>query len=344
MNRNIQTLEPTKPVTTSPVERSLPVVDMTAFVGRRIHRAYLPISLMHVDHHYQRDADMRWVNAIAKHFDPDLLDVFKVNWRDDGTFWCVNGQHRIRALRALGKNDAVVCCDLYEGLTVAEEAKLFTETQALTKRISVRDRWHARKAEQDPVTLAIDALLEEFGLNDAPSLAYGTFQAIFMEDPALLRWTLNMCAATYSHLDRVLDRLEWNKSHGAILVSAIAQFNALYRTSDEFNPERLRTAIRQSYYQPTDLIMAARNKARNWSSVRGAVLVLAEAYNRIKGPKLNTDLVRSPLVTSKAHEIYTFKARYTMEEVQRMEKQIGQNLGVIDPSHVQTDEIAVLEA
>ena len=317
----------------------LPEVDMTHFVGRMIERAYLPIAILHVDHHYQRTADTRWVNPIARNCDPDLLDVFKVNQRTDGTFWCVNGQHRIHALRTLGLTTAVVCCDLYRGLTMAEEAKLFTETQALTKRISVRDRWHARLAEGDPVTLAINAVLEEFGLDDVPNLSFGTLQALFLADPTLLRWTLGATAATFRHLDRVLDRDEWNKSHGAIILSGFAQFKALYGTEDAFEVERLIETVRTTVPTPSDLILRARSRAQGWSSARAMTLVLVDLYNRSRGGKLNADKVREPLVTSRGHELYTFKARYSMDEVKQMEAQIGQNLGTIDPTHLRGDEI-----
>lgn len=320
---------------------SLPLIDMAKFVGRRIERAYLPISVMHVDHHYQRPADPRWVTTIARNFDPDLLDVFKVNLRSDGTYWLINGQHRLRALRAKEMHDAVVCCDLYTGLTVAEEAKLFTETQALTKRISVRDRWRARKAEQDPVTLAIDAVLDEYGLADAQSLAYGTIQSIFLADPALLRWTLAAAFATFRHLDRVLDRDEWNKSHGAAILSGFAQFKALYGEDDGFDADRLITTVRESTPKPSDLILRARARAKGWSSARAMTLVLVDSYNRSRGSRLNPDKVRQPLVTSRGHELYTFKARYSMEEVQAMEQKIGAQLGTINPAHLRTDEILV---
>lgn len=314
---------------------------MERLVGRTIQRVYLPISLMHVDHRYQRPADTRWVSTIARNFDPDLLGIFTVNWRMDGSFWLINGQHRLRALRSREMLDAVVSCDLYDGLSLAEEAKLFTETQALTKRISVRDRWHARLAEQDPVTLAINAVLEEYGLDDVTNLAYGTIQSIFIADPALLRWTLGATAATYRHLDRVLDRDEWNKSHGAAILSGFAQFKAIYGDEPNFSVERLTETVRAAVPKPSDLILRARSRSQNWSRVRSMAYVLVEAYNRSRGGRLNPDKVRDPLVTSKGHELYTFKARYSLDEVNAMETKIGQSLGVIDPMHLRADEILV---
>ena len=326
---------------TEATNRALPEVDMTKLVGRKIERVYLPISLMHVDHHYQRPADTRWVRTIAHDFDPDLLGVFTVNWRIDDSFWLINGQHRLRALRELDKLDAVVPCDLYVGLSLVEEAKLFTETQALTKRISVRDRWHARLAEKDPVTLAINAILTEYGLDDVTNLAYGALQSIFMADPALLRWTLGATAATYRHLDRVIDRDEWNKSHGATILSGFAQFKAVYGDEPTFSVERLTESVRAAAPKPSDLILRARSRSQHWSRVRSMVYTLVEAYNRSRGGRLNPDKVRETLVTSKGQEIYTFKARYSLDEVNAMEAKVGQSLGVIDPAHLHADEMLV---
>ena len=314
---------------------------MGHLVGRDIKRVYLPISVMHVDHRYQRQADTRWVNTIARDFDPDLLGVFTVNWRIDNSFWLINGQHRLRALRAKEMHSAVVPCDLYDGLSLVEEAKLFTETQALTKRISVRDRWHARLAEQEPVTVAINAILTEFGLDDVTNLPYGTIQSIFMHDPALLRWTLSATSATYRHLDRVLDRDEWNKSHGATLLSGFAQFKAVYGDDPNFAVERLTETVRAAAPKPSDLILRARSRSQNWSRVRSMVYVLVEAYNRSRGGRLSVDKVRDTLVTSKGQELYTFKARYSLDEINAMEAQSGHPLGVIDPAHLHHDEVLV---
>ena len=50
------------------------------------------------DKDYQRETDSREVAKILKEFDPRVVNVIKVSYRD-GRYFCVDGGHTISALK-----------------------------------------------------------------------------------------------------------------------------------------------------------------------------------------------------------------------------------------------------
>jgi hypothetical protein len=85
---------------------------------------WVPIALMRVSEVAQRDLRPSRVDELAKDFDPEKIGVLVVNKRD-GLYWIIDGQHRKEVLKAVGWGDQQVQCEIYEGLTEAEEAEMF---------------------------------------------------------------------------------------------------------------------------------------------------------------------------------------------------------------------------
>ena len=85
----------------------------------------LPLNLLRIDTNYQRDLNLSRVRYIVNNFDPDLVGIPQVSYRD-GMFFVFDGQHTIKALGLL-KNDPAypIVCKVYYGLTGEEEAGLF---------------------------------------------------------------------------------------------------------------------------------------------------------------------------------------------------------------------------
>jgi hypothetical protein len=82
----------------------------------------------------QREINNDWVNKIMTDFDPDAFGLVTVNKRADGSYAIVDGQHRIEAMRLLGWDDQKVDANIYEGLSLKQEAELFL---LLNKRLAV---------------------------------------------------------------------------------------------------------------------------------------------------------------------------------------------------------------
>ena len=86
---------------------------------------YLAIGYLKVNPKYQRMLKRRWAQEIADKFNPDLVQVIHVSYRD-GEFWIIDGQHTREAIR-LKFNDPEypVLCKIYYGLTEEEESEMF---------------------------------------------------------------------------------------------------------------------------------------------------------------------------------------------------------------------------
>ncbi len=96
----------------------------------------LPIGALEIDPTYQRDLDLNWAKNIAENFNPQLLEVLQVSYRE-GHYYVFDGQHTLKALEMkFGDTDYPVSCKVYHGLTKQEEAQLFCDFNWLKKKIS----------------------------------------------------------------------------------------------------------------------------------------------------------------------------------------------------------------
>jgi len=88
-----------------------------------------------VSENYQRALDKNRVRKIVANFDPRLVNPIKVSHRE-GQYFVFDGQHTLAALKLKNGNaDLMVDCKVYEGLTDAEEAVLFSEQNGLSRQV-----------------------------------------------------------------------------------------------------------------------------------------------------------------------------------------------------------------
>jgi uncharacterized protein DUF6551 len=93
-------------------------VERTAVLG------WVPIERMRVSPLAQRELNPARVNKILMNFDVEQLGALTVNDRNK-SWYVIDGQHRVEALRAMGWGDQQVQCWKYAGLSEAEEAEMF---------------------------------------------------------------------------------------------------------------------------------------------------------------------------------------------------------------------------
>lgn len=115
-----------------------------------------------VDQRVQRTLDLTRVENIVKHFDDEAVGVLTVSLRPDGVLVCLDGQHRAKALEDLGLGDTERDMVTYEGLTLADEARLFRLLNN-TKKPNVIDLFGIAVTEGKPEELAVKALVERHG-------------------------------------------------------------------------------------------------------------------------------------------------------------------------------------
>jgi hypothetical protein len=115
------------------------------------------------DRTYQREVDPKRVRAMAGDFDPRLLGVIDVSARGGSRYAILDGQHRHALVVDVRGQDTPMVCQVYEGLTLDEEARLFHEINVRRKALNFWDRWKARRAAGDERVALIEPSLPGTG-------------------------------------------------------------------------------------------------------------------------------------------------------------------------------------
>jgi len=128
---------------------------------KEIKREYVRLDELNVDPSYQRKLYEGRLSNIFTNFDPDLIQTIVISKRADGTLWVLDGQHRCEVLRRMGKS--VVLADIREGLTHEREAILFWMLNSGTSKPTSWEQFMARMTGNEPVAMAIVAIVERHG-------------------------------------------------------------------------------------------------------------------------------------------------------------------------------------
>lgn len=237
---------------------------------------------------YQRELDVNRARSMSLRWDPALVGVIDVSDRGAHTppnsprYAIINGQHRWKAACYLDPLMSLVC-NVHSGLSVADEAKLFNEIDARTKKISTWDRWRARRAGGDPVVLSIDAMAESLGLVVTPAPGQNSVQAC-----AALEYIYDRCLP-----ETVLEVLQlvndlWPgdpKRHKSEVLKGLAY--VMFEYAEELDSGRFADAL--SEITPTQLIARAHEMKAARPSLgipRCIAHASVTAYNRSRGAKI----------------------------------------------------------
>ena len=122
----------------------------------------IPEKLLKIDHeNYQRPLESS-INKISDNWNDDKCDAITVNYRNDGYFYVINGQHRTEAARKNGIKNLL--CDVFVGLSLAEEAELFVTQYDGNTKIRPTDSYRANILRGEIVDTTIKNICDEYGL------------------------------------------------------------------------------------------------------------------------------------------------------------------------------------
>ena len=123
----------------------------------------IPVTEMFVDTTYQRTVQSK-VNKISKNWDSNKCAILQVSYRSDvDKYAIIDGQNRWEAAKKAGVTHLL--CQIYENLTIKEEAKIFAEQNDNVTRISSADKFKSLLVMDDKVCLQIKELCDEFGIS-----------------------------------------------------------------------------------------------------------------------------------------------------------------------------------
>lgn len=130
-------------------------------VGNKIFLE-IPLNMMRIDRKMYQRPPQNHARTIAREWNEDRCDPLKVNYRNDGYFYVIDGQHRREAgiMRCLD----TLTCIVYVGLTVKEEADIFVETNTNSSRPDPYDTYKANICRGEATDMAIHEVCTHFGV------------------------------------------------------------------------------------------------------------------------------------------------------------------------------------
>lgn len=171
---------------------------------------------------YQRDKKKRRVAKIRKDAFWVAFGAPLVSLRKDGSYWVIDGQHRVAALLLeLGPEYALLCV-IVENLTPEEEARGFDIGNSEQQKANSMERWKSGKAWHNPEVDGVDEVVKSLGLEVAPHSGPqyltipGSLRPIFREPGGR------------AHLHRVLKLLKgaWYGKPGCFSAAAVNGMDA----------------------------------------------------------------------------------------------------------------------
>lgn len=123
---------------------------------------WVPIADMKVSPKAQREFKVGHAADYAADFDLEALG-FPVLSHRDGNYYIVDGQHRIAALKMIGWGDQQIQCEVYEGLSEADEAGLFLRRDS-RRAIQAFDKFRIGVVAEREAETEIDRVVRAQGL------------------------------------------------------------------------------------------------------------------------------------------------------------------------------------
>jgi len=239
-----------------------------------------------VDHSYQRDLDKARVRQMAEVWDPTMLGVLDVADRGPDAsprYAIINGQHRhATAILADPRGEDVpLVCNVHRGLTVADEALLFHQLDATTRRLTGWDRWHARRGAQDAAVEQIEAVVAEFDMKCKPGNVDGYIGSVgalehlwSIGGPGLVRGTLSALVASYG------------KGWAAYQSPIVSGVGLLLHYYADLDLARLDAALTKSTPQQLRAQAVGYRELMPGALYRLVAQILVNRINATRGPKL----------------------------------------------------------
>lgn len=152
-------------LTTPKLDRSRPLnVTVESSKGDSVEVTWIPVKDLVSDSSYQRGLEPNKVYKIATTFDPDAFGTLVISKRVDGTLAIIDGGHRVAAMYDLGWEDQSVPAVVHTGLSLEDEARVFTTLNSNRTKPKPQDIHKADVVAREPNAVAIQAVLDKYGV------------------------------------------------------------------------------------------------------------------------------------------------------------------------------------
>ena len=231
--------------------------------------AMLPVSMLKVDHDYQRDLDESHVKEIAQNWNPNDCDDLIVNFRNNKEefgFFIIDGQHRFEAAR-LSKVE-MLPCKIYEGKSPIFESQVFERQGSNHKKLTSFERFKNLVFQGNMNALIVKKLCDKYHIKydryrQGNCLTLGGMTPVLEVAQRFgangVEWIFSLIKQCGWHGDR--------NAYSSVMIRALGTLYGTYQNRDQI-AEALINALTQKSYTPDMTITKAmaehpgRNPAR----------------------------------------------------------------------------------
>ena len=234
---------------------------------------------LEVDYGYQRPTRPEKVQEIVDQFDPALVNVLKVSYRDSRN-WIFDGAHTLAALKKIHKNESFpVVCQVFYGLTFEEEALLFSKQHGCETKVPNSYQLRAREKAEDEKTLDFLERTHNAGFEitlGSSRVRDGYITAVKRAFDAYEQ----MGPEAYEEMLRLI-KDTWNGEAWSVSKTMISGVKAFYQAySDQFRLTRFSGKLRQVTKEMLD---REASKYYSLPSALAHALAIGKFYNKAGG-------------------------------------------------------------
>lgn len=157
---------------------------------------HLDKNLLNVDSRYQRNFIENKVKTLAANWSWVACGVIVVAKRPDGTYWVMDGQHRVVAAKRRADIMQLPCI-VFSTADVKQEANGFLNANTGRKPVSSLDKFRASVAVEDETTVYVDALFKKLGITPSAT----TMKPLSIKSVA---WALKSARTDRAVFERVI--------------------------------------------------------------------------------------------------------------------------------------------
>lgn len=205
--------------------------------ARRKYAGKIRMDQIKVDPAVQRMFDPNLANKIEAAWDPMYAGTLVVSKRRNGEYFVLDGQHRLTVALRKEHADFEFDCEIHEGLSTSDEAKLFLRHNKDRKSARPFDNFKVALTAGEPLELKVDAEVRACGLEVAHSPSANKVAAVQalvriaqldVKDSGLIEDTLLTCEAAWGR-----DAATWD----GMVIQAVAR--VINKNRDSIDLKRL---------------------------------------------------------------------------------------------------------
>ncbi len=246
-------------------------------IGARPELRWVDVTLIDVDHNYQRDVDGRAVERILADFRWDHFGAVVLAAKPDGRFAVTDGQHRVKAAQLhpnIGEVPALVT-----SLSGTEaEAQNFLVINRRRKTVTTVETFWAGVTAGDPKCLRVHAVLKAAGCDvvaGAGEYKPGHTNAVTAVTRALERYGDKAVIAALKAI-----RAAWPSDAQALRGTLITALARLFKGNKDIDAARLVRVLQPKSYADMTAAAEAFRKLSGGDAPTAISKTVAELYNK----------------------------------------------------------------